>query len=214
VGKVNKEKAIKTLDTMESPVAIGSTDNKVNPVQKESLLRLEKKLERYQPVKFQKESSDQSSRRYSIQDEEMPETSVKMFETTGVHDLSTGSYLLSQAFQAQPQLDPRWYHVTRLMHEIAPQDGLEGMLATQMIAVHNMAMDCSRRAMVKDQNPNAVERNINRASKLMNVFTRQIEALQRYRTKGQQKITVQHVQVADGGQAIIGDVNPLRGHSC
>ena len=48
--------------------------------------------------------------------------------------------------------------------------------------------------------------NINQANKLMRTFTAQIEALNKYRTKGKQKITVQHVNVNEGGQAIVGDV--------
>jgi hypothetical protein len=39
-------------------------------------------------------------------------------------------------------------------------------------------------------------------------FTAQLEALQRYRGKGQQKVTVEHVNVNAGGQAIVGTVHP------
>jgi hypothetical protein len=35
----------------------------------------------------------------------------------------------------------------------------------------------------------------------------QVEALKNYRSKGEQKMTVQHVHVAEGGQAIVGNVN-------
>jgi hypothetical protein len=38
----------------------------------------------------------------------------------------------------------------------------------------------------------------------------QVEALQRYRGKGQQKVTVEHVHVNAGGQAIVGAVNSGR----
>ncbi len=34
---------------------------------------------------------------------------------------------------------------------IAPRDELEGMLAAQMIAAHNNAMECHRRAMIGEQ---------------------------------------------------------------
>jgi len=34
----------------------------------------------------------------------------------------------------------------------------------------------------------------------------QMEALKRYRTGGEQKVTVQHVSVSEGGQAIVGNV--------
>jgi hypothetical protein len=50
--------------------------------------------------------------------------------------------------------------------------------------------------------------NGNLATKLLRTFTMQVEALQRYRGKGQQKVTVEHVHVHSGGQAIVGSVLP------
>ncbi len=91
--------------------------------------------------------------------------------------------------------------------EIDPQDSTELMLATQMAAVHTMAMSMASRTMLSDQSVDGVNFNVNRVTKLMRTFTTQMEALNKYRTKGQQKITVQHVNVKDGGQAIVGDVN-------
>jgi hypothetical protein len=43
-------------------------------------------------------------------------------------------------------------------------------------------------------------------NKLARTFTTQLEALKRYRTGGEQKVTVQHVSVSEGGQAIVGNV--------
>jgi hypothetical protein len=43
--------------------------------------------------------------------------------------------------------------------------------------------------------------------KLLRTFAAQTEALQRYRGKGQQKVTVEHVHVHTGGQAIVGSVS-------
>jgi hypothetical protein len=76
-----------------------------------------------------------------------------------------------------------------------------------MTACHNMTMEFSRRATAANQSSEVTDLNINRATKLMRTFTAQVEALQKIRNKGQQKITVQHVQVGQGGQAIIGDVS-------
>jgi hypothetical protein len=93
--------------------------------------------------------------------------------------------------------------------EIDPQDSVELMLATQMTTVHNMSLEMSRRVMLSEQTFAGVDANINRATKLMRTFTAQIEALNKYRNKGKQQITVKHqnVNVNDGGQAVIGDVN-------
>ena len=49
------------------------------------------------------------------------------------------------------------------------------------------------------------------AAKLLRVFREQLQALQRYRGKGQQKVTVEHVHVHAGGQAIGGCVEAPRG---
>jgi DUF917 family protein len=47
-------------------------------------------------------------------------------------------------------------------------------------------------------------------NKLTRTFTTQMEALKRYRTGGEQKVTVQHVTVGEGGQAIVGNVTQGR----
>jgi hypothetical protein len=87
---------------------------------------------------------------------------------------------------------------------LAPRDEAEGMLAVQMVATHSAAMDCLRRARVSGQTFEARELNLKHAEKLMNIYTRQIEALDKRRGRGQQKITVEHVTVQAGGQAIVG----------
>jgi len=43
-------------------------------------------------------------------------------------------------------------------------------------------------------------------NKLARTFTSQIEALKKYRATGEQNIRVQHVNVTDGGQAVVGNV--------
>jgi len=92
--------------------------------------------------------------------------------------------------------------------EVAPKDGVEGMLAAQMVATHEMAMIMLRRSVASKHVPE-IESAVNLSTKLTRSFVAQMEALQRYRTKGQQKITVEHqnVTVESGGQAVIGDVH-------
>lgn len=202
MGKVFKSNTKEVGPLPESKVLASKP---INETQKAGIKRLEGKLERFQPVVFKK---DPDSRRVSLNEQENPELPFQMFETAGTHDLETGAFLINQAHMAQPEDSSTWANTSRLMHEIAPQDGLEGMLASQMVAVHNMAMTCARRSMANDQRTEMVDRNINRVTKLMRTFTAQMEALQKYRSKGQQKITVQHVQVNQGGQAVIGDIHP------
>src|SRR3546814_7648230 len=50
---------------------------------------------------------------------------------------------------------------------------------------------------------------ISRANKMLGAFTKQVEALSALRGKTtQQKVTVKHVHVHEGGQAIVGNVTP------
>lgn len=87
---------------------------------------------------------------------------------------------------------------------LAPSDELEGMLAVQMIATHNAALDCLQQA-----NGISLERcdhYLKHAAKLLGIYARQMEALDKHRGKGQDKITVEHVTVNEGGQAIVGNV--------
>lgn len=91
------------------------------------------------------------------------------------------------------------------MKGIAPKDQIEGMLAAQMIATHHAAMDCYRIA-AKSQTIETKNLVFNSANKLTRTYAMQMETLNRYRGKGQQKMTVEHVHINSGGQAIIGNV--------
>jgi hypothetical protein len=48
--------------------------------------------------------------------------------------------------------------------------------------------------------------HLNQVNKLSRNFVALLEALNRHRGKGQQKVTVEHVHVHQGGQAIVGHV--------
>jgi hypothetical protein len=48
--------------------------------------------------------------------------------------------------------------------------------------------------------------NLSQANKLSRTYATLLEALNRHRGKGQQKVTVEHVHVHEGGQAIVGNV--------
>src|SRR3954451_2853283 len=89
---------------------------------------------------------------------------------------------------------------------IAPRDELEGMLGAQLIAAHSAAMECYRRAMISDQTFEGRKESLTQANKLSRTYVTLLEALNRHRGKGQQKVTVEHVHVHPGGQAIVGAV--------
>lgn len=89
---------------------------------------------------------------------------------------------------------------------IGPKDEIEGMIAAQLLAAHNAAMECYRRAMIGEQTFEGRRENLNQANKLSRTCAALIEGLDRHRGKGQQHVTVEHVYVNQGGQAIVGTV--------
>jgi hypothetical protein len=82
------------------------------------------------------------------------------------------------------------------------------MIAAQLLAAHNAAMECYRRAMIGEQTFEGRRENLSQANKLSRTYAVLLEALNRHRGKGQQKVTVEHVHVHAGGQAIVGSVTP------
>ena len=91
-----------------------------------------------------------------------------------------------------------------------PHDQMEAMLAMQMGAVHLATATMARRlAHVEtlDQQAGAEKA----LSRLARTYAAQMEALKRYRSGGEQKVTVQHVTVNEGGQAVVGSVGAGRG---
>ena len=93
-----------------------------------------------------------------------------------------------------------------MLEGIKPQDGIEGMLAVHMVATHSAAMECLRRAMSPDQSFEGRDANLRHGERLMAIYARQLEVLDKHRGKGQQQVTVKYVNVEAGGQAVVGNV--------
>ena len=113
---------------------------------------------------------------------------------------------LANASSRDQDIDERGLNfMLSVIKGIEPRDQLEAMLAAQMAAVHVASMTLARRlANVEDiPQQDSAERAFN---KLTRTFAMQMEALKRYRTGAEQKVTLQHVSVAEGGQAIVGNV--------
>lgn len=92
-----------------------------------------------------------------------------------------------------------------MVRDLAPRDGIERMLAVQMVATHVALIRQGGRMANADQllKFEAHERAYN---KLARTYTAQVEALRKHRNGGKQTVTVQHVNVSGGGQAVVGNV--------
>lgn len=138
---------------------------------------------------------------------------AEMFsKTLGTSDMDFAKLLIKQVHNAHPDKNKGntveiVNQVTPMLYAIEPRDELEGMLAAQMVGIHNLTMEMMGRASIPDQTVEGVNDNINRITKLSRTFVAQLEALDRHRNKGQQKMTVEHVHVNEGGQAVIGNIS-------
>jgi hypothetical protein len=93
------------------------------------------------------------------------------------------------------------------MHALNPRDETEGILIAQMTGTHNLIMEFMKRAVLSGQTAEGSNDNTSRACRLMSIFLKQLEALEKYRGKlAQQKVLVEHVHIHEGGRAIVGNV--------
>jgi hypothetical protein len=76
-----------------------------------------------------------------------------------------------------------------------------------MVATHLAAMQCVKLAQLRGQTFEARDMNLRHAAKLTRTYTMQMESLKRYRSKGEQRVVVQHVTVTAEQAAV--QVNPM-----
>jgi hypothetical protein len=134
---------------------------------------------------------------------------VLVMEAIGTADYDFFSGLLQQLSNGSARggkVDERLLNfMLSVIKGIKPRDQIEIMLAAQMAAIHEAIMTFTKRLAHVETIPqqDSAERALN---KLARTFATQMEALQRYRTGGKQKVMVQQVSVNEGGQAIVGNV--------
>lgn len=110
-----------------------------------------------------------------------------------------------EAGDARGGTDERHFLLS-IIRDMAPRDPVERMLAVQMAAIHVATIRAGRWLATCDNLPQC-EAHYAGFNKLARTFAAQVEALRKHRTGGKQIVTVQHVNVADGGQAIVGNVS-------
>jgi hypothetical protein len=185
--------------------------------EKARLAKYEERANR-KPVKFKTVESDSGEPKITLQGLKDPLYEVKMLEAVGTPESDLQTHLVNQVIQTFSGTVSKESHdkeisvialniIMAILSGIQPQDEIEGMLAVQMIGVHNMAMETLKRAMLSDQTFEGKQANVAQSTKMLRTFMAQMEALKKYRSGGQQRIVVEHVNVSEGGQAIVGVVN-------
>lgn len=135
-------------------------------------------------------------------------------EITGTADLRLARRLMEQVGDCVPVPDSlpplerrrRMEAAAATLKGIGPRDDTEGMLAAQMVATHNLALDCLARANgIRDPDWRAMEMRY--GARLLQLWTRQLEALDRQRGKGTRKLRIEHVRLEPEGREILRQVH-------
>lgn len=138
------------------------------------------------------------------------DTIMKIMNTFGTNSIEAAELLINQVNlidNYKKRTPEKINQMLKMIAGISPHGEVEAMLATQMVVAHTLSIECSKRALLDDQTFEGMEANLKFATKFMRTYTQQMEALKRYRKNSDQKMTIEHVHVNDGGQAIIGNVN-------
>jgi hypothetical protein len=110
------------------------------------------------------------------------------------------------------QVDATMVKAQAMLAELEPTTATEALLATEMVGAQQAAMTFLARSLAPGQAVELVDRNVNRATKLIRLFNEQIDAMAKLKEKGgPQRVVVEHVTVAAGGDRRRGNPGGWRG---
>lgn len=139
---------------------------------------------------------------------------LKMLQQAGgVKDPEVAARILDQVMRTQApwafgEAREGFKCSVEMMLELNPGTITEAMLCTQMIGVHCAALSYLYKAASGGEQS---ESYVARSTRLMRLFHEQAEVVARLKGKTvQQKVTVEHVHVHKGGQAIVGAVDSAK----
>lgn len=87
-----------------------------------------------------------------------------------------------------------------------PENNIELLLASQMMAVHNYQQRLISHA-INTESVDASVKYGNLAAKLANVFIQQVNLMHKLKGSNQQKVVFEHVHIHNGAQAMVGTIN-------
>ncbi len=132
-------------------------------------------------------------------------------QSLGIKDRDAAALMLSQLaaanFKVTADNCTSINGILGLFSELEPRNPLESLLFVQMVTCHNKIMALMGRLTKTDlpSHSDSYQRTLRLGDKLMTTFVKQLEAFSKFRRGGSQKMIVEHVHMAPGSQAIIGN---------
>ena len=134
-------------------------------------------------------------------------TGFELWDTSLLHRTYLAAARLSFKGDDDKAIENRNAGIAGLgLRAFSPTDAVEAMIASQAVALHMMALECARRAITRDLNPDIASKLRKDACNASRAMIDMTEALQRRRGKGAQVVRVERVVVNDGGQAVVGHI--------
>jgi hypothetical protein len=173
---------------------------KLTAREKEALAKFEAASETRGPrLKVQ---ADGATAKFSVDHPDEAVGILALMPEIGTTDLDFYDGLIGHlvnASRGQNALSQNGNFMLSVVKGIQPRDQIEAMLAAQMAAVHTASMTFAGRLAHVENIPqqDSAERAFN---KLTRTFAVQTSALKEYRSKSEQKMTVQHVHVGEAAR--------------
>jgi hypothetical protein len=105
----------------------------------------------------------------------------------------------------EDERDKAYEAALMMMSAFKPDDTIEGMIAAQAVIMHHASMECSRRAMLRDQPFEVAQGYRKAAAHASRTFAELLDTLDRKRGKHRRQVVrVERVNVEAGGQAVVG----------
>jgi len=132
---------------------------------------------------------------------------IALMRSVGTSDPDFFHGIVGQLANVSPNskngVDEQWLNfMLSMVRSVEPKDGTEAMIAAQMAAIHSLTMTAAHRLAQADTLAHEVALN-----KLSRTFAALVTTLKSWRSKGEQRVLVQHVTVDGGSQAIVGNVH-------
>jgi hypothetical protein len=152
-------------------------------------------------VKTEKSREITAQESITVQDE-------KPISAILAHYATKGRDFTGMSADEKKQQEGKLYQATKLLTDALGAKGLiEHLLSTQLLDIHELQQKLIVYANRSMHSPEENQFYINAVNKLSNVFVSQITLLQKLQGQTQQKVTVEHLHVHQGAQAIVGQVN-------
>ena len=133
-----------------------------------------------------------------------------MAQSSAAHRLARDLDSATRRSQRETELDPAFCAPVMMVEGMRPTNDAQAIIAAQLAALSPLMLMASGEA-TRATSFNGVSLWASEAVKLAKASAHLAETLARLQRGGEQRVIVQHVDVRDGGQAIIGAVQPPGG---